>query len=273
MGIEAFRFDGKRTLVVGGATGMGAAAAQISLDLGAEVVVMDYADVDLPGAKAIKLDLRDPASIDAAVDECGGPVHAVLSCAGVADGTPGIEKVNFIGQRHLIDRLFANGHMARGGAIGMISSVAGLGWEPKLPLITEFLETPDFGAAVEWIEAHPGTATYGWSKQAMCAYIARQAHPFLKHGVRINGIMPGPTDTPLARANADTWLTFAKDYRESVGLQASTPSEQAYPLVFLCSDAASHISGISIITDAGYVSSGFTNSYDAPAIRAMLGVS
>ena len=273
MGVEAFRFDGKRVLVVGGATGMGAAGAQISLDLGAEVVVMDYADVDLPGAKAIKLDLRDRASIDAAVDECGGPVHAVLSCAGVADGFPGIEKVNFIGQRHLIDRLLAAGYMAQGSAIGMISSVAGLGWESKLSILSEFLDTPDFDSAVRWIEDHPGTATYGWSKQAMCAYIARQAYPFLKQGVRINGIMPGPTDTPLARANADTWLAFAKDYRESVGREASTPAEQAYPLVFLCSEAASHISGISIITDLGYVSSGFTNTYDAPAIRAMLGSS
>src|ERR1700730_14691911 len=94
MSIDAFRFDGKRALVVGGATGMGAAAAKIVQDLGAEVVVMDYADVPLDGAKAIKVDLRDRASIDAAVDECGGPVDALFSCAGVADGTPGIEKVN-----------------------------------------------------------------------------------------------------------------------------------------------------------------------------------
>ena len=58
-----------------------------------EVVVMDYADVSLPGAKAIKLNLSDPASIDRAVDECGGPIHALFSCAGVADGTPGIELI------------------------------------------------------------------------------------------------------------------------------------------------------------------------------------
>ena len=48
MGIESFRYDGKRALVVGGATGMGAAAAEIVRDLGAEVVVMDYADVSFP---------------------------------------------------------------------------------------------------------------------------------------------------------------------------------------------------------------------------------
>src|ERR1700681_3319950 len=113
MGIEAFRFDGKRALVVGGATGMGAAAAKIVQDLGAEVVVMDYADVTLPGATAIKLDMRSQASIDEAVNACGGPVHALLACAGVADGTAGIEKVNFIGHRHLIERMVDEDKMPR----------------------------------------------------------------------------------------------------------------------------------------------------------------
>src|SRR5688500_1880655 len=104
---DAFRYDGKRALVVGGATGMGAAAAELALDAGAEVVVMDRAEVSLPGVKSIQLDLSDKASIDAAVDECGGPVHALFSCAGVADGTPGIERINFLGHRRLIDRMLA----------------------------------------------------------------------------------------------------------------------------------------------------------------------
>ena len=119
---NAFRYDGKRVLVVGGATGMGAAAAELVQDAGAEVVVMDYADVNLPGAKAIKVNLSDPASIDRAVDECGGPIHALFSCAGVADGTPGIEKINFLGHRRLIERAMAAGMLPRGSAIGFISS-------------------------------------------------------------------------------------------------------------------------------------------------------
>src|SRR6266540_197714 len=113
---DAFRYDGKRALVVGGATGMGAAVAELVRDAGAEVVVMDRADVTLEGVKAIRLDLADKDSIDAAVDECGGPVHALFSCAGVADGTPGIERINFIGHRHLIDRLLAGDMLPRGSA-------------------------------------------------------------------------------------------------------------------------------------------------------------
>ena len=57
MNADAFRYDGKRALVVGGATGMGAATAELVQDLGAEVVVMDYAPVTLAGVKAINLDL------------------------------------------------------------------------------------------------------------------------------------------------------------------------------------------------------------------------
>ena len=128
---DAFSYGGKRVLVVGGATGMGNAAAQLAADAGAEVVVLDYADVDLPGVRAIHVNLADAASIDAAVAECGGRVDAVLACAGVADGA-GIERINFIGHRYLIDRLKAGGMLPRGSAIGFISSAAGLAWRSNL---------------------------------------------------------------------------------------------------------------------------------------------
>jgi NAD(P)-dependent dehydrogenase (short-subunit alcohol dehydrogenase family) len=257
---DAFRYDGKRVLVVGGATGMGAAAAELAQDAGAEVVVMDYAEVKLTGAKAIKLNLADKASIDAAVDECGGPVHALMACAGVADGTPGIEKINFVGHRHLIDRMLAGGMLPRGSSIGFISSAAGLGWESSLGELKEYLATPDFESGSAWALEH-GYADYFHSKQAVCAYVAQQAFPLLKQGIRINAICPGPTDTPLAQANKEMWLGFGADFREEVGIEASTPLEQAYPLVFLCSDAAAAISGITLISDVGYVSSGITGAF------------
>ena len=75
-GIEQFRYDGKRALVVGGATGMGAAAAKIVGALGAEVINMDYAPVDSGLGRGIQVDLRDPASIDSAIEQVGGPVDA-----------------------------------------------------------------------------------------------------------------------------------------------------------------------------------------------------
>ncbi len=259
---DAFRYDGKRALVVGGATGMGAAVAELAQDAGAEVVVMDRAAVTLPGVKAIELDLSDKASIDAAVDECGGPVHALFSCAGVADGTPGIERINFIGHRRLINRMVAAGMLPRGAAIGMISSAAGLGWQANLEVLHEYLNITDFDEAASWARDN-NKADYMWSKMAINAYVAREAFGFLQQGIRINAILPGPTNTPLAQANAEMWLGFGADYREAAGIEASTPLEQAYPLLFLCSDAASGVNGVTVVTDAGYVASGITESFPA----------
>jgi NAD(P)-dependent dehydrogenase (short-subunit alcohol dehydrogenase family) len=269
---DAFRYDGKRALVVGGATGMGAAAAELLVSAGAEVVVMDFAEVTLAGATSIHVNLSERESIDAALDQLGGPVDALLSCAGVADGTPGIEKINFIGHRHLIDRLLADDLLPRGSAIGFISSAAGLGWEANLPRIKEYLATPDFDSAAEWIAVNGG-ADYLSTKQAICAYVACQALPFMKRGIRINAICPGPTDTPLAQANKEMWLGFGSDYREAVGVEASTPLDQAYALVFLCSEAARAISGQTLITDMGYFASGVTETFpDAtPAVNFLLG--
>lgn len=258
---DAFSYDGKRALVVGGATGMGAATAEVVRDAGAEVVVMDRAEIGIDGVRSIALDLSDKASIEAAVDACGGPVDAVFSCAGVADGTPGIEKVNFVGHRHLVNLLLADDLLPRGSAIAMISSSAGLGWETNLDLIVEFLAIEDFDEASQWCLDNE-RADYMWTKQVINAYVAQQAMPLMAKGIRINATLPGPTDTPLARANADTWLTFGADYREATGTAPSTPLEQAYPLVFLCSPAASGISGITLVTDAGFFGAGVTGTLD-----------
>jgi NAD(P)-dependent dehydrogenase (short-subunit alcohol dehydrogenase family) len=269
---DAFKYDGKRVLVVGAASGMGAAVAALAVDAGAEVIGMDFADVTIAGVKPIKVNLAERATIDAAVEECGGPLHALFSCAGVADGTPGIEKINFVGHRYLIDLLLERDLLPRGSAIGFISSAAGLGWEANLALLREFLDITDFDAAAQWAQDH-GKADYMWSKQAICAYVGREAMGLLKRGIRINAICPGPTDTPLAQANKDMWLGFGADYRAEVGVEAATPLEQAYPLVFLCSDAASAITGQTMITDSGYFSAGLTESFPeaTPAVHFLLG--
>jgi NAD(P)-dependent dehydrogenase (short-subunit alcohol dehydrogenase family) len=265
---DAFSYRDKRAVVVGGATGMGAAVVDVVKDAGAEVVVMDRAVVTTPGVTAITVDLADRASIDAAVDRCGGPVDALFSCAGVADGTPGIERINFIGHRHLIDRMVQDGLLGRGGAIGLIASAAGLGWQANLAELTEYLDITDFDEATTWAVEH-NRADYRWSKLAINAYVAREAFGFLQQGIRINATLPGPTDTPLAQANAELWLGFGSDYRAETGISASTPLEQAYPLVFLCSDAAAGVTGLTMITDAGYIASGITGSF--PNASAIVG--
>ncbi|MFW6093317.1 MAG: SDR family oxidoreductase [Pseudomonadota bacterium] len=275
MGIESFQYAGKRVLVVGGASGMGAAVARLCAGLGADVAVMDVAEVDYPVEQSITVDLRDRASVDAAVAAltATAPVDVIFACAGVADGTPGLMLINFIAQRHLIESMLDGGQLRAGGAVVMISSVAGLPWQQNLAQVMDFLDTTDWDGAAAWVENHEGTDNYGFSKQAVNGYVARQAFPFLERGVRINAVLPGPTDTPLARANADVWLAFGQDYREAAGVETLVPEQVANVMAFLGSDASAGVNGVSLLVDQGQIGAGLTDAYEAPMIKAMLGVS
>jgi NAD(P)-dependent dehydrogenase (short-subunit alcohol dehydrogenase family) len=261
-GFDKFRYDGKRALVVGGATGMGAAAAQTVRNLGGHVIVMDYVPVAFDVDQVINVDLSDLSSLNAAIDQVDGPIDAIFSAAGIAEG-PKTMPVNFIGHRHLIERTMREGKLGRGGAICMISSVAGLGWTNNLPALLDFIALGDYEAMSAWVDEHPTANNYGFAKQVMNAYVAYQSYPFLQQGVRINAILPGPTDTPLARANADTWLTFAQDYRDDTGTPHLTPDQMGDTMVFLNSDAASGISGVTLLVDTGHVMSSTVGSWAA----------
>ena len=223
---------------------------------------MDYAPVDYDTDQAIAMDLRDQDSIDRAVDELTVRSTPLFSAAGVADG-PELMRVNFIGHRHLIERLLAKDLLPRGSAICFISSVAGMGWENDLDRIQDFLATPDYERRTTWVKSHDGDGIihYGFAKKVIGAYVALQGFEFLKKGVRINAICPGPTDTPLARANADLWLSFGQDYREATGIQVHQPEQMGNAMVFLNSAAASGINGITLIVDSGHAMASMTESF------------
>jgi len=223
---------------------------------------MDYAPVNYETDQAIEMDLRDQDSIDRAVDELPSPVDAVFAAAGIADG-PDLMRAVFIGHRHLIERLMAKGLLPRGSAICFISSVGGMGWENDLDRIQDFLATADYEAADQWVKSHDGDGSihYGFAKQVIGAYVALQGFEFLKKGVRVNAICPGPTDTPLARANADLWLSFGEDYRQATGIQVHQPEQMGNAMVFLNSAAASGINGITLIVDSGHAMASLTNAF------------
>ncbi|MEX1008988.1 MAG: SDR family oxidoreductase [Acidimicrobiia bacterium] len=219
MGVEKFRYEGKRVLVVGGASGMGAAIARLVSELGGEVHVADVAEVSLPVDGAWTLDLREPGSIDAVLATIGGPIDALFSCAGVS-GSPfspvDVMLINFVGARHLVERA-ANELMPAGSAIAFISSIGGLGWEQRIDELVGFLSTPDFATARDWCVEHldadeedavtQAEANYVFSKQAIDVYVQLCAVPFGKQGIRINATAPGPTRTPLMDATPG-WQMF-----------------------------------------------------------------
>jgi NAD(P)-dependent dehydrogenase (short-subunit alcohol dehydrogenase family) len=262
--------EGRHIAVLGGSSGIGAAAAAIARrELGAQVTILDRAQPATDDT-FIDVDLRDRASIDRAVDQLHRPLDALLACAGVGPGTADIGKVNFAGQRHLFDRLRAAGLMPRGSALAIVSSTAGIGWEWHRDLLGELLGTDGFEAAVAWMAAHPELEGYRLSKMAMSAYVAHQSFTYLQSGIRLNAIQPGPTDTPLLRANPKSWPKFGGDYREALDLSPASAEDQAYPLLFLCTDAARHIAGVNLLVDAGYIAAGQTGTFPAPLIAGRM---
>ncbi len=271
---DAIRYDGKRVVITGCATGMGQAAARLVHELGGEVHALDIKPVSGPVKQYIETDLSDPASIDAAVEQIGEPIHALLNCAGLP-GPPfsNLETltVNFIGPRQLVERVTPL--MPSGSAIAIIGSAAGMGFLIKIPKILEFIATPDFAAAQAWYEANPDAGDgYSFSKECLIIYAMRSGKPLGERGIRINVISPGITETPmLPRFHANAGKDYMETYFQGHLGRNSQPEEQAWPLVFLASDAASYITGANLYSDAGVSGAIMSGAVPPPPMPARPG--
>ena len=104
---EFASYKNKRVVVSGCFSGMGEATARLLVELGAEVHGLDFKDSQLKLASFKRIDLRDPASIDAVAQSIGGKVDALFNCAGLPQtaGPLDVMKVNFAGTRLLTERL------------------------------------------------------------------------------------------------------------------------------------------------------------------------
>ena len=173
--------SGKRIVITGAASGIGAAAVAQHLADGDQVVALDVKPITAKVQQALRCDMADPASISAALAAIDGPVDALLNIAGLP-GTVAPElimRVNTLGLRAitqgLIDRL------QRGGAIVNVASIAGFNWARHLKDINELLATPSYEAGVEWCAAHPmdGNTAYHFSKECVVVYTMQMAGPAL----------------------------------------------------------------------------------------------
>jgi len=268
-GTDVLGYRGKRVVVAGGATGIGAAATEILLDLGAEVVALDIKGVQLPVQQFLAVDLRDKNATDAAVSQIHGPIHALFSCAGLP-GAPfsdvDVMLVNFVGARHLIESLVPN--MPEGSAVATIASTAGMGWQQKLQTWMGLLRADGFEAGKTWCEAHPEAIAGGYmpSKQVMNAWVGWRAATLIRQGIRLNTLNPGPTDTPMMPAfeklggGADVINVFTQPIN-----RRSTPEEQAWPLVMLNSPRSSYVNGHAFHADGGWFGGVQTGQITLPA--------
>ena len=265
-------YKGKRVIVSGCFSGMGEATAKILLSLGAEVHGFDYKDVDLPLASFNKVDLRDPASIEAGVAAVGGRIDALFNCAGLpgGGGFPPMDtfKVNFAGTRHVTDCVIP--HMTGGGAIVSISSTGGLGWSRRIPVHMGLLQTQGFDGAVAWAEANMDQVSegYAFSKEAVIVWTQFMGAHLIKKGIRINCSLPSPTQTPMMKVFHETSGKAVVDAAAEPLGRYTTPEEQAGPLVLICSDAASVVNGVVLPVDGGFMGGLTTGQVDISKMMA-----
>lgn len=266
-------YEGKRVLVAGCFSGMGAATAKIVKDLGGYVSGFDIKKPDLPIDEFRTVDLKDPAAIESAVGEvaAGGPIDTLFYCAGLSPMHPTFDviQVNFLGLRNTVNACIP--HMPRGGSITSISSGAGMGYIASIPDVSEFLGLPDVDAARKSIAekeaAGAGFGAYPYSKMCVIVYTMQTGATLAsERGIRINCISPGPTATPMMPDFVETaGKKFMDRYPRPLGGD-STPEEQAWVMVFLGSDLASGVNGENVFSDGGTCGAVLSGGMDPSAI-------
>lgn len=254
--MDFLRYKNKRVIVSGCFSGMGEATARVLVDLGAEVHGIDYQATALPLASFHQVDLREPATIDAAIATIGGTVDALFNCAGLPQTAPALDvmKVNYAGTRHVTECVLPL--MRAGSAIATISSTGGLGWSRRVPLLQELISTGTFEDAVQWCEQHLDDVKEGYtlSKEAIIVWTMQSSQRLIRQGIRINCTLPGPTQTPMMKHFEAATAASVLDTAMQPINRRSTPEEQAAALVFLNSEVASYVNGVAFPVDGGFMS-------------------
>ena len=264
---DVLGYEGAAVVVTGAASGMGAAAAQILVDLGADVTAIDIKPTEVPVARFVEVDLRDRAAIEAAAASIDGELDGLFSCAGLP-GPPFSEldtmKVNFVGARHLAEQLVPK--LRAGSAISAISSSAAVGWWDQMETIGPLLATDGFDEAVAWLEANDekwNWSGYLFSKWVVDAWVGHWYPDLAAKGIRINCINPGPTDTAMMPAFQDFATKEVVDQAIGPIGRYARPEEQAWPLVMLGSPRCSYVAGEVFAVDGGFQGARYTGRLQA----------
>lgn len=247
-----YDFAGKAAFVTGGSAGMGAATVRAFAESGAAVAIVDL-DADpakaladeltANGSKAIAIvcDVSDEEQVADAVAktvEAFGSLDMAFNNAGImlppvdsADETleafDRIVAVNLLGvwasMKHELKQMREQGS----GAIVNCSSLGGL-------------------------VGGDGRATYHATKHGVIGQTKSVALQYGKYGVRVNAVCPGTISTPMVERMTAGGELDPDAAAAGVALgRLGRPEEIAAAVLWLCSDAASYVTGAALPVDAG----------------------
>jgi NAD(P)-dependent dehydrogenase (short-subunit alcohol dehydrogenase family) len=266
---ELIRYDGRRVVVTGCASGIGAQLCGQLADLGAEVVGLDLRPPE-PGAVEltdfVEIDLADPGSIDRAAAAVGGPVDVLFNVAGVSSGIGNpllVVTINFLGTRQFTEAMLPK--LGSESSVVCVSSLAAANYREHVPQAAALLATGSMAEGIQWCHDHPDALAdggYRLSKEAIIGYTVSSAVPLGAKGIRINCTGPGVTETPILD---QLRTTYGQDYLDTIPKplgRVSNPAEQAAVLAFLGSRAAGYITGQVIWVDGGNIAARQAADYE-----------
>ena len=240
------RLAGKRAVVTAAGQGIGRASALAMAREGATVLATDVneqalASLAAEGLETRVLNVRDPASIAAAV-AAAGRVDALFNCAGfVAAGTIlDCDEDQWAFSMDL--NMTAMYRMCRAFLPGMIANGAG--------------SIVNMASVAGTIIAAPNRFVYGATKAGVIGLTKSIAADFIGKGIRANAICPGTVESP----SLDQRLRDTGDYaaakaafiaRQPIG-RIGKPEEIAQLVVYLASDESSYTTGVAHVIDGGW---------------------
>ena len=237
------RFEGKGVVVTGAAQGIGRAVARAFAAEGAGVVLLDNeADVLAQTAAAIResggnvesvagdVSRRDDVkkAVDRAVEKFGH-LDAAVQVAGIADFVPFVEFTDASWDRILNVNLRGAWYLAQEAARVMVRD----GLKGAIVLT----------ASTNAFQPEAGGLAYNTSKAGIVAVMQTAALELSRVGIRVNAIAPGIINTRLS-AFVINHPVQSKVFLDRIPIgRFAEPEEMARPILWMCSDDASYLSG------------------------------
>ena len=255
----AKQLQDKRCLIVGGTSGIGLAAAKRFLDEGARVVIAGrskekgraaIADLALHGvARFVAADAGDPGQVDELVRSCAeflNGLDVLYHAAGISGRKHGdgpLHECTDDGWKATIDANLTSVFLTNRAVVRHLLAAKQAGVILNMSSVLAFSPSPRFF----------DTAAYAAAKGGIISLSREAAARYARDKIRVNVIAPALIDTPMAaRAVADAAIRDFLRTKQPLANGPGTPEDCAGAAVFLCSDAASLITGVVLAVDGGW---------------------